>query len=317
MKQREFSIDFMKFIAVLLVINSHMAICYGQFSQFATGGTIANAFFFFVSGYTLCMSYNTQSFRKWYIRRLNRIIPTIFAMGIIGALVLNKQQTLMTVISMKDYWFVQSILIYYIIVFPMLNNKKYLSKILCLVLLLVILLYIFVFDFDKIDNLYAIDDWCRKVLYLSIMIAGIWMCENKRKFKSNILAYLCLGVSIVLYFVLARLRNSLWQMFSLFPLILICVFTYSIGSFKLVMKLFNNKVIGPIVYIISALCLDCYLIQFDIIAIDLKLIFPFNMLIIYLLVIISAYVLHIISGLIIMIMGGKEINMYKLFLFKK
>ena len=49
MKQRDISIDILKFFAVLLITNSHMEPLYGEYSQLATGGAIGDVLFFFCS----------------------------------------------------------------------------------------------------------------------------------------------------------------------------------------------------------------------------------------------------------------------------
>lgn len=43
-KTRNVAIDFVKVIATLLVLNSHMGICYGDYSALATGGGIGRRF---------------------------------------------------------------------------------------------------------------------------------------------------------------------------------------------------------------------------------------------------------------------------------
>lgn len=53
MKQRDISIDILKFLAVLAITNSHMEILYGDYNFLATGGAIGDVLFFFASGYTL------------------------------------------------------------------------------------------------------------------------------------------------------------------------------------------------------------------------------------------------------------------------
>lgn len=55
MKQRDLSIDMLKFIAVIAITNSHMELLYGKYSVLATGGAIGDVLFFFASGFTLFM----------------------------------------------------------------------------------------------------------------------------------------------------------------------------------------------------------------------------------------------------------------------
>ena len=48
-KQRDISIDIVKFFAVFLIINSHADIMYARYASLATGGAIGDALFLFCS----------------------------------------------------------------------------------------------------------------------------------------------------------------------------------------------------------------------------------------------------------------------------
>ena len=52
-KKRDTAIDFVKFLALFLLLNSHMGECYPKWQFLATGGAIGDALFFFASGFTL------------------------------------------------------------------------------------------------------------------------------------------------------------------------------------------------------------------------------------------------------------------------
>ena len=73
MNQRDISIDILKFIAVFLIINSHMDALYPKYKMLATGGAIGDVLFLFASGYTLFLSNRKLRFDNWYKRRINRI----------------------------------------------------------------------------------------------------------------------------------------------------------------------------------------------------------------------------------------------------
>ena len=75
---RDESIDILKFIAVLLIINSPLDSCYVKYAFLATGGSIGDALFLFCSGYTLFWKDN-KSFASFFKRRINRIYPSVFA----------------------------------------------------------------------------------------------------------------------------------------------------------------------------------------------------------------------------------------------
>ena len=55
MKERDFAIDIVKFLAVLMIINSHADVMYPQMKMLATGGAIGDCLFLFCSGFTLLL----------------------------------------------------------------------------------------------------------------------------------------------------------------------------------------------------------------------------------------------------------------------
>lgn len=122
MQRRDESIDFVKVIATLLVLNSHMEICYGSHSVLATGGGIGDALFFFISGFTLFMG-RKADFTNWYKRRLGRIYPTILAMGLVSCLVFGKDFSFIDIISASNYWFIQCILVCYLLIYPIIKYE--------------------------------------------------------------------------------------------------------------------------------------------------------------------------------------------------
>lgn len=52
-KERDFAIDVVKFLAVLLIINSHADVMYPHLKILATGGAIGDCLFLFCSGFTI------------------------------------------------------------------------------------------------------------------------------------------------------------------------------------------------------------------------------------------------------------------------
>lgn len=93
MKERDISIDILKFIAAILITNSHMELLYSKYSFLATGGAIGDVLFFFCSGFTLFLG-RMGRFDNWYKRRINRIYPTVFAWAILGAFILNHDKSM-------------------------------------------------------------------------------------------------------------------------------------------------------------------------------------------------------------------------------
>ena len=67
-KERNVGIDVLKFLAIILITNSHMELLYGKYNALATGGAIGNALFFFCSGFTLFLKpiNGIKDFPNWY-----------------------------------------------------------------------------------------------------------------------------------------------------------------------------------------------------------------------------------------------------------
>ena len=90
---RDTAVDFVKFIAVFLVLNSHMGDCYPKYQFLASGGAIGDVLFFFASGFTLFLG-RTKRFDDWYKSRINRIYPSIFATAIVTWAIWNNVESI-------------------------------------------------------------------------------------------------------------------------------------------------------------------------------------------------------------------------------
>ena len=120
MNERDYSIDILKFLAVFLIINSHMDALYVKYDMLATGGAIGDVLFLFASGYTLLLSKRNLRFDNWYKRRINRIYPSVFVCVVMGAMFVGKFS-----MSLSALWggeFIVAIMVYYILIFGI---KKY------------------------------------------------------------------------------------------------------------------------------------------------------------------------------------------------
>lgn len=115
-KKRDVSVDILKFFAVILITNSHMAHLYVKFSALATGGAIGDVFFFFCSGFTLFLS-KQRRFDNYYKRRINRIYPTVFMWALLASVLFNNKDNMQEIIIWGGGWFVTCIMIYYVVLY--------------------------------------------------------------------------------------------------------------------------------------------------------------------------------------------------------
>src|SRR5206468_4902650 len=75
------STNFLRVLAIILVVNSHMDNLYPpQVAFLATGGMIGNALFFMLSacGLLVSMQEHPRAFGEWYARRIIRIYPSVW-----------------------------------------------------------------------------------------------------------------------------------------------------------------------------------------------------------------------------------------------
>lgn len=307
-KERDTAIDLVKFVAVFLVMNSHMGACYPKYQFLATGGAIGDALFFFASGFTLFLGGAILRFDEWYKKRIKRIYPSILAVAIVGAFVFGREESFGSIILAKQYWFIQCIFILYPLLFL---AKKYFSKHIALLgVLTVIVMAIFPF-FYKGEGLFYGSGYYRWAVYLLFMLLGAIVGKERAKIKQMnvwiaiVLTFFCI---VVWYGMGYLLGNSSLQILSIIPLMGVTVFIYMIGKSKPLDRLLHSKIGGPIVISIGALCLESYLVQKMIITDAWNTLFPWNVPLIMVLVLISAYCVKVIANLIGQIFDSQPLN---------
>lgn len=314
-QKRNVAIDFVKVIATLLVLNSHMEICYGKYSILATGGAFGDALFFFVSGFALFLG-RKSNFVDWYKRRLGRIYPTVIAAALVGCLIFGSQQNFIQVITAEKYWFLQCILVCYILMYPIVRYDLNLKIIFPISIIICVISY---FCFYHLDGLffYGEDNTFRWLVFFSIMLLGGAAYKYLQNIPASRFAIIgCLLCAIMWYLINYVANCSPLQLVSFIPLCGFCLFVYQIGKSRFIEKCFSNKVVGNILYITGNLCLESYLIQEFIFTDSLNHLFPLNIPIIMLCVLIASYLLHILSETISQIFDSKPLDWRRLFLRK-
>ena len=227
-KKRDVAVDFVKFIATILVLNSHMGVCYGEYSILATGGGIGDALFFFISGFTLFMG-KKSGFVDWYKRRISRIYPAILAVGIVACLVFNKDYTFMEVMFAGRYWFLQCILISYLLLFPLIRYDWNLKVFIPLSVISVITFYP-LFDFNG-AIFYGVDNYYRWIFFFVVMLIGGGIYKIK---DSITYEWWCIPLAVACvvawYGINYVTKGTAWIILSMIPLVGICYLTYAMGK---------------------------------------------------------------------------------------
>lgn len=242
LKQRDISIDILKFIAALLITNSHMEVLYGKYSVLATGGAIGDVLFFFASGFTLFLG-SGRRFDNWYKRRINRIYPTVFAWAIMGAFFFNHHNDMKDIIIHGGGWFVTCIMIYYIILYLIRWLMKDRLKLAFIIAGIIVIIWYFVmnppFGFNIYGNTYF--KWGH---YFLFMLLGAAMGISKREvdynfFNSGLKLLFCI---IVYYGMLVLCRRveqfQHLELLSLVPLLFITYYVYKLCNTREIKKFY-------------------------------------------------------------------------------
>lgn len=201
------STNFLRVLAIILVVNSHMDTVYPpRFAFLATGGMIGNALFFMLSacGLMVSMQNHPRGFVEWYARRIIRIYPSVwvtvlllsFPIGIYGGTIgLNNILDEMGKFFYPPFWFLQALLFYYGIIFFIIRDfsSKRLALVSVPVVTIYALYYIFLLDLEK----WSIEQApFRLIYYLLVVLWGGYIGSQFEQIKFN-------GLRDVLLLVLA------------------------------------------------------------------------------------------------------------------
>lgn len=294
---RNVSIDILKLIAVFLVMNSHMGICYPKYGFLSTGGAIGDALFFFASGFTLFLGRDMR-FDNWYKRRLNRILPSLIATGIVAWAIWGNTDTIGDVFLGKRYWFIGCILIYYLFLYPIKTylNEKQVYWVFGIWGVLLVALFFFFYN-DGIP--FYGGGTFRCLAFFLIMLQGAMMGKKQNEYAYKPKYVFGLITSVLAWYLLFYYgKNNGLLILSFIPLMGICRYLYLSCCAQGLVKLCKKKRMGRIVYVVSQLCLEVYLIQKFIFTDQLNSLFPVNIPIIMIVVIAAAYFVKVFSNFI-------------------
>ena len=306
----------LKFIAALFITYSHMGILFPQYRGLVTGGAIGDGLFFFCSGFTLFLG-RQDCFVNWYKRRINRIYPTIIMWSLLSAFFFNWNWSVMDIVTTPNYWFIPCIMIYYVIFYLirtyMLNHLK---LVFIGISLIIFGSYFFVCDLNS-SVMYADVDYMR-IYYFSFMLLGASVAIQKKdrnvQFKKSI-AYVLISLLAYygcMFFYKIDSFYCRFQLISLIPLLFAIYWIYRMcesGVFKCLLE----KKIGTVIYFVSCLTLEIYMVQYAIFTDKLNSIFPANILLTYIAIVMVAYLLKCMSKVFLQIFSENAFDWRKIY----
>lgn len=326
-KTRDISIDIVKFFAVFLIINSHADICYPKYSVLATGGAIGDALFLFCSGYTLWGG-EFKAFDNWYKRRINRIYPSVFACIIVAIVLGFMSMKDLSFLKISGGEFVIAIMIYYVLLY--LIQRFFIDKLSWVLWLTIITTLIAYYFFPyKLETgskgIYGVTTSFRWIPYFGIMLMGAWVGFIRKKRKRAIIAkwtdFILMFVCIFLFYGIQLMAKKNSEIGALqiitFPFLAGIVYYFwkccNMDCFKCI---YNSRAGNWTIMAVSGLCLESYLIQLYLFTDKLNWLFPFNILLIMLVILVVSYICRCIARVISQTFRTEDYEWKKVFSIK-
>lgn len=315
-KARDMSIDWIKFLSVFLIINSHSDVMYPRFSIIATGGAIGDCLFLFVSGYTLWLNRSElPSFANWYKRRINRIYPTVIVWAMIAGW-LGFSDLKCEQILTGGGEFVSYIMLYYVILYVVrkyfFSHLEWVYAFGIIVTLSVYWLW-FPYKYEVSNNgLYGITTQFRWLPYFIFMLMGahVGRIADKIRFNAKSDLIMCITCLVLFYGVQLISKKFVfvapYQILTLLPLAGIVYYFYKLCNAKVFKRLYECHWMKVVVLTVGGLSLESYLIQYCIISDKLNFLFPFNIPIIMMAILMASYLTRCIARLFLQTFDSKD-----------
>lgn len=223
----------------------------------------------------------------------------MFAWALLGSVFFNIHRDFKDVLLSGGGWFVSCIMIYYVILWFV---RRYMINQLKTVFALstcVVVLWFFMMPIPDGFNMYGATyfKWC---FFFLFMLQGAMLGRSVQQHAGSLFKYgLSLLVCIIAYYGLCALRlcpdYSLFQIFSLLPLLGVTYCFYRGCNSAQMIKIYRHRLWGWLIRFIGGLCLEIYLVQTSLFTDKMNAIFPFNIPIMFVIILIAAYLLRCLS----------------------
>ena len=298
MGKRLIAIDYIKCLACVLIINSHLTSLYPRQLYFLSmGGYFGNSLFFFSSGY--CLAHIKGNFLNWYRRRFTRVyipylcmLPLLFFAGWLKGLDFWN-----IIMPFEKFHFIPTILILYIPFYLLSwldHHTRYKYRFTFLILFIITLLYFFfIFDYQN-ENVIGHFKFTEMCFYLMIMLLGAIQSQGKGLKEKKALAVICF-ITLSIY-TFQSFRHFSGSFVILKPITGI-LFSYCLACIAIEMNDILHE--HRIIKFVSMLTLEAYLTHYISIDAFRETGFPTNIIYVCVSAFGVAYCLHIIDSKVI------------------
>lgn len=273
MKERDHSIDIIKFLAVIFISISHMEPIFGKYAALASGGALGDGLFFFCSGYTLLLGNKKLDFANWYKRRINRIYPSVFCWCFLSSIFFNRHFDALDIVYQGGGWFVSAIMVYYVLLYFI---KKYMLSRMWVVYLITAIpilgWYFLGYDYEGRSEYFMYgQNYYRWTFYFVFMLMGahVGYLKNSqgKQYKTNISLNLIGFIgggslwAIILVFCKRSAEIAQWQLVSILPLYYAVFCMYRLCNNRKIIHIYQIKWLHALMFTVGGLCLEIYLQQ--------------------------------------------------------
>lgn len=300
--------QFIRAFGILLIINSHLDNYY-PIPYIGTGGAIGNSIFFFLSAFGIYLSQqgNHKPFKEWITDRVSRIYPSLWIVLFVLVMPLMIRAGEFHGLDIfpflgnffnPPYWFLQLLLVYYLLSYCLLK-KKQVGKVVGLFVTLSVIYVLYYLIFLDLSR-WSLEKFPLDLIhYFMIFIFGILIAsKNKNIVYNGYNNYLVLIFFVILVygqkFMLIKGLYPEFQIIQQAAMYPIVYYLLKISRSPFIMHtMMKSKMIGPVVNFISNHTLEIYMIHQTLNQpiLKLQLTFPYNIfLILFLTLTLSAIV---------------------------
>lgn len=286
------STTFLRCIAILLVINSHLDALY-PVPWLGTGGAMGNSLFFMLSSFGLLLSEKNrqQTFVEYYVKRIKRIYPAVWTsiMFLILPIALYYHFTspafyqayvhdfgldnpLVFIGNIffppQDYWFLRALMFFYLVGFMFIRN--YSSRKILVGLISLVLLYVtFYLHIKKFSIFLAVEQLVefKLVFYGLVFLLGLYFASISERIKyEGILDVVALLVSIGLIYghkyLMLRGIGSQFQFVQQVFIIPMLYYALKVGQSPFIQnKIMAAPAISGVISLVGAMTLELYIVH--------------------------------------------------------
>ncbi len=241
-----------------------------------------------------------KSFDNYYKRRIGRIFPSVVASIAFLHIISGNG-----IISTKEFSggnFVTAIMVYYVLLWLI---RKYamdkLGWILAITAVVSLLVYVFWFPYKyevSSKGMYGISTLYRWIPYFGAMLLGAIIGLRRKELKYNawwdfMKLLICVAVFYSIQFA-AKIYRPIapWQVVTLLPLMGITLYFYKWCNSGWMKQIYDSKWGNWIIMVIGGLCLESYLIQNSLLTDKMNGIWPLNLIIIVIVILICSYMVR-------------------------